>query len=170
MFVDDLFSTDGPADTPYPALTVEGTQLEVYFSPDDNALTRLVALVAGAQESVYFLAYSFTSNDLAEAMLSRAQVGVTVAGVFENSQYQSNTGTEYDNFRTAGLDVRLDGNPYDMHHKVIVIDEAIVITGSYNFSASAETRNDENVLVLFNPDIAAQYLAEFQRVYGMAQP
>ena len=170
LFVDDLFGTNGPADTPYPVLTVEGTRLEVYFSPDDDPIDRLLELVGGAQQSIYFMAFSYTSDYLAGAMLSRAQVGVTVAGVFEESQYTNSTGSEFENLRSAGLDVRLDGNPNDMHHKVIIIDEAIVITGSYNFSASAENRNDENVLILFNPQIAAQYLAEFQRVYGMAQP
>jgi phosphatidylserine/phosphatidylglycerophosphate/cardiolipin synthase-like enzyme len=169
MFVDDQFGPGSPANTPYPKLTVDGTSLEVYFSPDDGVLTHLVGLVDNARESVYFLAYSFTSNELAQAMIARAKDGVSVAGVFEESQYRSNTGTEYDNLRTAGLDVRLDGNPHDMHHKVIIIDEQIVITGSYNFSASAEERNDENVLIIFNPQIAAQYLQEFKRVYNLAQ-
>jgi phosphatidylserine/phosphatidylglycerophosphate/cardiolipin synthase-like enzyme len=169
MFVDDQFGPGSPANTPYPKLTVDGTSLEVYFSPDDGALTHLVGLVDNARESVYFLAYSFTSNELAQAMIARAKDGVSVAGVFEESQYRSNTGTEYDNLRTVGLDVRLDGNPHDMHHKVIIIDEQIVITGSYNFSASAEERNDENVLIIFNPQIAAQYLQEFKRVYNLAQ-
>ncbi len=51
-------------------------------------------------------------------------------GVFEESQYLSNTGTEYDNLLAAGLDVRLDGNDRNMHHKVFIIDGEIVITGS----------------------------------------
>ena len=65
---------------------------------------------------------------------------------------------------------RQDGNPGLMHHKVIIIDRSIVITGSYNFSASAEEVNDENLIVIFSPDIAAQYLAEFMRIYAQAQP
>jgi phosphatidylserine/phosphatidylglycerophosphate/cardiolipin synthase-like enzyme len=56
-----------------------------------------------------------------------------------------------------------------MHHKVFIIDEKIVITGSYNFSSSAERTNDENVVILFDPQIAAQYLAEFRRVDAEAQ-
>ena len=66
----------------------------------------------------------------------------------------------------AGLDVRLDGNTGKMHHKVIIIDESILITGSYNFSRNAETQNDENVLVIHNPELAARFLKEFERVYG----
>ncbi len=56
-----------------------------------------------------------------------------------------------------------------MHHKVIIIDREIVILGSYNFSASAEERNDENTLIIHNPDIAALFLDEFTRIYEMRQ-
>jgi phosphatidylserine/phosphatidylglycerophosphate/cardiolipin synthase-like enzyme len=51
-----------------------------------------------------------------------------------------------------------------MHHKVIVIDGGLLITGSYNFSRSAEERNDENVLFIFSPELADQYRMEFERV------
>ncbi|MBU2611802.1 MAG: DUF1669 domain-containing protein [Chloroflexi bacterium] len=170
MFVDDNFGPAAVADTPYPNLTIDGTSIEIYFSPDDGVAARLVALIQAAQESIYFLAFSFTSNDLGAAMIERAAAGVTVAGVMDAGQVNSNRGTEYDPFRQAGLDVRLDGNPGLMHHKLFIIDRNIVITGSYNFSASAEERNDENVVIIFSPDFAAQYLAEFQRVYAQAQP
>jgi phosphatidylserine/phosphatidylglycerophosphate/cardiolipin synthase-like enzyme len=51
----------------------------------------------------------------------------------------------------------------------MIIDESIVIFGSYNFTNSAEERNDETLLVIYNEDIAAQFITEFQRVYGKAQ-
>jgi phosphatidylserine/phosphatidylglycerophosphate/cardiolipin synthase-like enzyme len=56
-----------------------------------------------------------------------------------------------------------------MHHKVIIIDDQIVITGSYNFSKSAKTRNDENTLVIHSPEIAGLYREEFERVWLRAQ-
>jgi phosphatidylserine/phosphatidylglycerophosphate/cardiolipin synthase-like enzyme len=169
MFADDRFGPNSPANTPHPALSINDTRLETYFSPDDGAASRLVELIRAAQESVNFLAYSFTSDEIAAAMLDRASAGVTVSGVFEEVQYLNNQGTEFDRLRAGGLDVRLDGNPGNMHHKVIVIDEAIVVTGSYNFSANAENRNDENLLVIHNPQIAAQYQAEFERVFAEGQ-
>ncbi|NLG72177.1 MAG: DUF1669 domain-containing protein [Chloroflexi bacterium] len=168
MFVQDQFGPRSPANTPYPRLTVNDTQIEVYFSPDDGVQDRLLHLIGGAQQSIAFLAYSFTSDELATAMLERAQAGVHVSGVFETSQYYSNQGTEFDHFLSSGVDVRLDGNPANMHHKVILIDDDIVITGSYNFSNSAETRNDENVLILYSAEIAAQYRQEFERIFNQA--
>ncbi len=170
MFVDDAFGPTSPANTPYPTLSVDGVMVEVYFSPEDDTLDHLLDLVTNAQQSVYFLAFSFTSDDLSTALISAADHGITVAGVMERSQYERNVGTEYDHFRQAGLDVRLDGNPANMHHKVLIIDEQIVVTGSYNFTNSAEKRNDENTLILHDPTLAQQYLAEFWRVYNQAQP
>jgi phosphatidylserine/phosphatidylglycerophosphate/cardiolipin synthase-like enzyme len=169
MFVDDLFGPGSPMDTPYPALSVDGTRLEVYFSPDDGAETHLVDLILSAEQSIYFLAYSFTSDDLADVLLDRHRAGLEVSGVMEARQVESNTGSEYERLRAAGLDVRLDGNPDNMHHKVFIIDGQVVVTGSYNFSRSAEERNDENTLVLHSPEIATLYLEEFWRVYSQAQ-
>jgi len=169
MFVDDRFDPGSPANTPHREVQVDDTRVEVYFSPDDGAAERLVELVQGAQDSVYFLAYSFTLDELAEALVESSQEGVRVAGVMEARQVESNTGSDYDRFLAAGLDVRLDGNPNNMHHKVLIIDEQVVVTGSYNFSLSAETRNDENSLVIFDPEVADLYLEEFRRVYAAAE-
>jgi phosphatidylserine/phosphatidylglycerophosphate/cardiolipin synthase-like enzyme len=166
MFQDDLFGPDVRAATPYPEVTIDGIPVAVYFSPDDGAQAHLVELLNGAQRSIYFLAFSWTSDDLTNAVLERAQNGVVVAGVMEESQVQSNIGSDYDRFQQAGLDVRLDGNSRNMHHKVIIIDEKIVVTGSYNFTNSAEEFNDENVLVLHDPGLAAQFLIEFQQIYA----
>jgi phosphatidylserine/phosphatidylglycerophosphate/cardiolipin synthase-like enzyme len=168
MFIDNRFGAGSPANTAYPSITLDGTRSEVFFSPDDGVQARLVELLSAAQESIDFMAFSFTSDELANAILERAKAGVTVQGVMEARQYETNVGTEYDNFISAGLDVRLDGNPYSMHHKVMIIDRQIVITGSYNFTFSAETRNDENLLVFYNLSMASLFMQEFQRVFADA--
>ncbi len=144
--------------------------MEVLFSPDDSPARRLLQILRRSEESIYFLAYSFTANSLAEAILDRAAEGVIVAGVMDAGQAVSNTGGEYERFRQAGLDVRLDGVPGLMHHKVIVIDEETVVFGSYNFSNNAETRNDENLLIMNDPDIAASFLDVFKRIQAEAEP
>ena len=166
MFVENLFGEDTAAETPNPVFSVDGTRLEVYFSPDDGVEARLVSLLEEAQENVFFLAYSFTSDALSETLMRLSERGVTVAGVMDTQQAHSNIGTEYDIFLQNGIDALLDGNEDGlMHHKVFIIDEQIVVTGSYNFTRSAETRNDENVLVIHDPDIARFYLEEFRRIY-----
>jgi phosphatidylserine/phosphatidylglycerophosphate/cardiolipin synthase-like enzyme len=168
MFVDDLFGPWSHTNTPYPSLTIEDTSLEVYFSPDDGTRAHLLALINAAESSIYFMAYSFTSDEIAEALLASAEAGLEVKGVFEETQYKSNIGTEYDRLREAGLEVRLDGNRRNMHHKVMIIDERILVTGSYNFSANAEDSNDENTLIIYSPQVASIYVEEFERVFALA--
>jgi len=169
MFVQDMFGDDVIARAPNPNLTVDGITIETHFSPDDGVAEHIIDTIRNAEERIYFLAFSFTSDPLAESLLERTAADVDVAGVFEESQYISNTGTEFDKLLDAGLDVRLDGNERNMHHKVFVVDGEIVITGSYNFSRSAEDRNDENVLIIYSPELAARYLAEFERVFEKVQ-
>ncbi len=169
MFVDGRFGDDVVAETPHPTMTIDNTRVDIYFSPDDGVLAALVPVLDGAQDSIYFLAYSFTSNQLGDIVRQKAAAGLTVAGVMEDEQVRSNQGTEYDPFRQANLDVRIDGIDGLMHHKVFVVDEQIVVLGSYNFSQSAEERNDENIIIIYDPVIAEQFVLEFQRVYEQAQ-
>jgi phosphatidylserine/phosphatidylglycerophosphate/cardiolipin synthase-like enzyme len=165
MFVEDAFSNEKQPKTPNPSITVNGTPIEVSFSPQDGTLKHILELVISAKENIRFIAYSFTSDELREALIERASAGVEVRGVFDEDQANSNIGTEYEALKNAGIDVKLDGNPHLMHHKVIIIDNQIVVTGSYNFSNNAEYNNDENTIIIHNSDFAAQYLDEFQQVY-----
>jgi len=81
-------------------------------------------------------------------------------------QDRSGMGGEYQNLREQGLDVLLDGHPEKMHHKVLIIDGGIVVTGSYNLTRSAELKNDENTLVIHDRDVANIYLAEFNWIFA----
>lgn len=169
MFSDRLFSRASPSSDSAGVVTIDNERTEVYFSPEAGVAKRIIELVEAARASIHFLAYSFTSDEIADAMIGRAQAGLDITGVIERSQYYSNEGTEFDRLRLAGVDVRLDGNNDNMHHKVIIIDERIVITGSYNFSRSAEESNDENVLIIHSPDLAAIYAQEFERIWVESQ-
>jgi phosphatidylserine/phosphatidylglycerophosphate/cardiolipin synthase-like enzyme len=168
MFERNLFGPDVLAQTPNPDITLDGTRVETFFSPDDHVLNALYSLLGASEESIYFLAFSFTSNELGAIVREKAQAGLDVKGVMDEEQISSNTGTEFDPFRQAGLDVRIDGLDGQMHHKLFIVDESILVIGSYNFSRAAEERNDENVLIIHNPLIAGFFLQEFQRVHRQA--
>ncbi|MGE5378707.1 MAG: phospholipase D-like domain-containing protein [Bacteroidota bacterium] len=168
MFNDNKFGPNVVPETPYPHLTIDGTEVDTYFSPDDGVLNALVPLLNGAEHSIYFLAYSFTSNELGDIVRQKAEAGLDVKGVMDAGQVASNQGTEYDPFKQAGMNVRLDGNEGLMHHKVFVIDGKIVAFGSYNFSKSAEENNDENLIVVYSEPLAQQFIQEFYRVWNQA--
>ena len=165
MFVDGLFGAESPREVGGRSFTVSGTNLEVWFSPDDGVSARIVELINSAEVSIHFLASSFAADEVGDAIRARAAAGVVGQGVFDEGQLE-NPGGEVARMLTEGLDVRLDANPDKLHHKVIVIDGRVVITGSYNFSMSAEERNDENVVVICSEAVAEGYLAEVERVRG----
>jgi phosphatidylserine/phosphatidylglycerophosphate/cardiolipin synthase-like enzyme len=156
-------------ETPNPTITIDDTRIDTFFSPDDGVLAALIPVLESARESIYFLAYSFTSNQLGEIVRQKAEAKRAIAGVMDDEQVRSNQGTEFDPFRQADLDVRIDGIDGLMHHKVFIVDEKIVVMGSYNFSQNAEERNDENLLIIYDSVIAEQFLFEFQRVQEQAK-
>jgi len=145
-------------------VNVEGVEVEVWFAPDDRPGRTLAERVSGARERVDFLAYTFTRDDLRDALIEAVQRGVQVRGVFDADQSDA-AGNDYAALRRAGLDVRMDGNPGLMHEKVLVMDGQTVVAGSYNFTRSADETNDENLLILHSSKLAKQFEEEFQRIY-----
>jgi phosphatidylserine/phosphatidylglycerophosphate/cardiolipin synthase-like enzyme len=166
MFVDKLFGTHSETGALVPELTVDGVKVENYFSPRDEVMQKLVSYVQNAQKSVRFIAFTYTHRDLAEAMVERYKAGVDVAGIIENRA--ATQGALVPLF-CAGVPVKVDGNKYTMHHKIIIIDESIVITGSFNFTATADESNDDNLIVIHSPALARLYLEEYDRVNALAQ-
>lgn len=166
LFVDKKFGTHAQVGSITPQLTIKGVAVENYFSPVDNVMDKLVTYVQGAQKSVRFMIFTYTDTNLANAMIARYQAGVDTEGVIEDRG--ASQGAMVPLF-CAKVPVKVDGNKYTMHHKVIVIDENTVITGSFNFTISADRENDDNLLVIHNPDLAKLYLQEFERVWGQGK-
>ncbi len=162
------FGPTSEANTPYPQVEVGDTLIETYFSPEDEVASHVIPILQDAESSIYFMAFSFTDDDISRQLLDKHRAGLTVQGVMEGRN-AGGMGSDFDALHKAGVDVLKDGNPYVMHHKVIIVDEAIVITGSYNFTANAAESNDENLLIIHNPAIAAVYMQEFERVYQLAE-
>jgi phosphatidylserine/phosphatidylglycerophosphate/cardiolipin synthase-like enzyme len=169
MFLEKRFGALSAPDLPRDRIHTGDGWVMAYFSPDTGVAEKLDPYLASAREEIILMAFNFTSDMLADRLIERMQAGVRVAGVFESSQ-ASNAGGEFDRLQAAGAELRLDGNPHDMHHKVIIIDRKLVITGSYNFSRAAEKENDENLLLLYSPDAAGEYLIEFSRLVQAAVP
>jgi len=164
---DGQFGPKSPSQLAEQSVVINGTPIQVIFTSEDPVLeTAIIPLVNGATSSIRFLAFSFTDYPLANAMIQRMQQGVDVAGVFDKTQ-AGGQGAELGTLFCAGVPVRHDGNKQFMHNKVIVVDERYVITGSLNFSTSAEESNDENVIIIDNPDIARLYLQDFERVWNV---
>jgi phosphatidylserine/phosphatidylglycerophosphate/cardiolipin synthase-like enzyme len=162
------FGTSKRSGTPYPQVQVGAAPVEVYFSPEDGVAKHVLQRLAAANSSIYFMTFSYTADAISDAMIAKVRAGLTVRGVFE-TQNAGGSGADFNRLQQGGVDVLEDGNCYILHHKVIVIDERTVITGSYNFTSSAERDNDENLVIVDDPALARSYLSEFERVYAQAQ-
>jgi phosphatidylserine/phosphatidylglycerophosphate/cardiolipin synthase-like enzyme len=147
----------------------EGTApVTAFFSPAGGAEAAVLGQIAAAQRSIHVLAFSFTSEPIAAAVVARARQGLDVRGVFER-QNAAGRGAMLGALRGGGVEALEDGGCYLLHHKVIIIDARVVLTGSYNFTGSAEHSNDENMLVVRDAGLARAYLEEFERLYAQAQ-
>lgn len=166
MFTDKKFgprSTKGNGGS----FTQEGIPISVYFASEDDVITPIITEINAAQKSVRFMAFSFTQDPPGQALLARSRAGVTVEGVFEKTGSET-AASELRPLFCAGLDVRQDGYGGIMHHKVFIIDDITVITGSFNFSDNATGSNDENLVIIKDADLAKQYVDEFRRVQNIS--
>jgi phosphatidylserine/phosphatidylglycerophosphate/cardiolipin synthase-like enzyme len=168
MFVDRVFSRS-LSDNHGTALTLDGIPIEILFSPEDDVVGTLLDLINSAQTHIRVMAFSFTLDELGEALLRRSEEGVEVKAIFElrGSRTQFSV---LPMLYCAGLIARQDGNPFTFHHKVFIIDDYTVATGSFNFSANATRNNDENMIIIHDPALAALYIEEFYRVNTEAVP
>lgn len=170
MYDERAFGPTSPVNTPNEKMVLNGIAVENYFSPEkEMELVNVIArTVVRAEREILFLAFSFTNEEIGEAMLGRADAGVAIRGIFER------TGADrgyYPLMQDAGLPnvaVRLDGNSALLHHKVIIVDRQTVIFGSFNFSASANRNNDENILVVHDPLFASEFVREFEARWAEA--
>lgn len=168
MFEDGEFGPSSPSNTPKPVLNIAGHRVESYFASEDDVMGKIAAELKKAKSSIRFMAFSFTEDSLGDILREKAKEGVLVQGVFETTGSETEY-SEYPRLKRAKIDVLQDGNPGVLHHKVFIVDEKVVLTGSFNFSQNAANSNDENLLIIEDPAVAAKYVEEFNRVYDLAK-
>ena len=168
MFARRQFGPTKPKDKPHPSVTIQGARVETYFASQEDPTGRIVAAIREARSKVDFLAFSFTHDAIGTALVERHRAGVKVRGVFENTGSETRF-SEFGRLKEAGAEVYQDGNPYVMHHKVVVVYDHLVFFGSFNFSDNAAEDNDENLLVVDDPVFANAFAAEVNRMVGLAQ-
>ncbi len=147
-----------------PLIYLNQTKIESYFCPEDSCSGRVKNALDKAEDNIHFLVFSFTHDKIANKIVLKMHENVSVKGVFE----KRGTGSEYSRYSLLEYqeaDVRKDNNSAVMHHKVFIIDNKTVITGSFNPSKNADWRNDENILIIHDKDVASRYLEEFEYIW-----
>lgn len=138
------------------------TKVENYFCPEDNCKLQVINALKLAEKSIYFMTYSFTDEDIGNLLYNKNYLGLDIKGVFEKKQISDYS--RYEDLKEVSI---IDKNTYTMHHKVFIIDNKTVITGSYNPTKNANERNDENILIIHEKDIAEKYIEEFNYLWDI---
>lgn len=141
-----------------------GVPIQPYFSPKGGCTDAAVKAIDQATLTLLVQAYSFTSQPIEDALVRACKRGVKVRVILDRSQYEAKSAAAMP-LHSAGIEVRMDNKHQIAHNKVMVIDGATVITGSFNFTRQAEIGNAENMLVISSPELAALYAANWQVHY-----
>jgi phosphatidylserine/phosphatidylglycerophosphate/cardiolipin synthase-like enzyme len=135
--------------------------IRVYFSPRGGCTDAILSEINQAKTEILLQAYSFTSTPIAQALIRAHQRGVKISAVLD----KSNRGKKYSAatfLQNLGIPVFIDGQHAIAHNKIMIIDNRVVITGSFNFTIAAENKNAENLLILDDlPDLTRAYRENF---------
>ncbi len=140
--------------------TQPGT-FEVYFSPHGGATGAINYAIENAKQSILVQAYSFTSVSIAEGLIRAHKRGLRVQVLLDKSQ-RTQKYSILDILTSAGVPTLIDAVHAIAHNKVMIIDNDIVVTGSFNFTMAAEERNAENLLIIHSKELSARYLGNWR--------
>ena len=147
------------------AVIINGTRVENYFCPEDWCSDKVLKTLAPAEKSIHFMIYSFTDDSIGDLLVSKYAEGMDVSGILDYSQNKNSDYSQYPKILNAGINVSLYGTGKKLlHHKVFIIDSKIVITGSYNPTANGDNSNDENIVIIYNEEIAKQFERKFEEI------
>lgn len=136
-------------------------KVNVCFTPPSGCGSLIAQEVSKAKKSIYVQAYGFTFGPIIYQLKAAHSRGVKVHVILDGG-HLSNNKQIYQELKDIGMDVSLDKMSGIAHNKVMIIDQQKVITGSFNFTKSADTRNAENVVLIDDTNIAKQYLENWQ--------
>jgi phosphatidylserine/phosphatidylglycerophosphate/cardiolipin synthase-like enzyme len=148
---------------------VGAADLAVYFSRADDPRSAILQALGTVNKSAIIAMYTFTDRDLAQALVEARGRGAQVTVYLDRSMATS----RYSMARyllSQGVAVRISNNPAIMHNKFAVLDGATVLTGSYNWTMAASRENDENLLWIKRPELAARYTERFWQLWEMYDP
>ncbi len=147
-----------------PSTSSAQDRMEAHFSPSDYAVQRLVSFLTFAKTSLDICVFTITDNRLSGAILEAHQRGVAVR-IITDDEKSGDLGSDIQELQRAGIEVRMDDTANHMHHKFAIADRSQLLTGSYNWTRSASINNQENYVILGDPDLLSAFQSEFDRLW-----
>ncbi len=144
--------------------------LGVCFTPNQSCFPQILQYINNAQSSILLLGYSFTSKPLTDALIKAKNRGVNVRIVLDHSQKSQKSSKEpIEALIKNQIEIRFDHSVKIAHNKVIIVDNNQTITGSYNWSHSAEFNNAENLIFIKSQDITKKYKDYFEERWNISK-
>ena len=147
----------------------ENPSLKVCFSPEEKCTPHIVSTLEHAKSSIWVMAYTLTCPDISQALLRAFERGVDVKILIDKSQLSAPS-SQLSFFVQNGVPLFIDSTVGIALNKVMIIDEVLVLTGSYNWSRAANTRNAENLLFIRDPSLAELYKQNWEKRLRKASP
>ena len=134
------------------------SKIKVCFTPGEDCTTQITGIIDKSKKSILIQAYQFTSRPIAESLIRAKLRGIDVKVILDESQIESKYSVINELFK-EGIHIWIDYKPAIAHNKLMIIDNKIIITGSFNFTYSAQKKNTENLLIIEgNDSLAKQYV------------
>lgn len=157
-WLEDVIKVFQPREEP------EQNSTQVYFSPGDDCPQIIVNQLERAGRSIDICVFTITDNRIADAIRDAFVRGVAVRIISDNDK-SLDPGSDIERLMGLGVPVRIDQTDHHMHHKYAVFDQKTTLTGSYNWTRSADKHNDENFLITGEASINRAYLGHFDRLW-----
>ena len=140
---------------------------EVIFFPDENNENKVVNMIRTAKQSLIICIYTFTNDKLAEAIEEAFIKNKISVRIITDDETIKQKGSDISKLVLLGIPCKTDDNSnYYMHHKFVVIDGKVLITGSFNWTVQAVKYNNENVIMIQDEELAKKYEKEFERLWN----
>lgn len=144
------------------------TEPSAYFSPGDSCAKQIINCLLTARDSIDICVFTISDNQITEAILSAHENGKSVRVVSDNDK-ANDRGSDIYYLAEKGVPVRLDPSPYHMHHKFAVFDQKRLINGSFNWTRSASTKNEENITVLHDTSLISSFSFAFEDLWAKSK-
>ena len=140
------------------------TKASAFFSPGDECLHRIRRLISESRRSLDICVFTITDNRIVQRLEEAKARGVKIRIISDNNKAMD-LGSDLTHLAKSGIDCRLDRTAAHMHHKFAIADQDLLLTGSYNWTRSAATENDENIVIINNPQLLRSFTKKFEELW-----
>ncbi|MEO1999005.1 MAG: phospholipase D-like domain-containing protein [Planctomycetaceae bacterium] len=140
-------------------------QAEWRFSPNDDCVHRIVALIESARESIDVCVFTITDDRISNALVAAHRRKIALRVITDDDK-SFDRGSDVDRLESAGIPLQMDRSSFHMHHKFAVFDKSLLLTGSYNWTRSASQHNEENFIISGDQRFIVAFDQLFERLWN----